>query len=387
MAGLTAEGLEIKRLADLQVDLEARLVSAFGPNTRTGPDSVFGQLAGVFNAELALVWELAQQLYDGQNRNAAEGAQLDNLGNLIGIGRLGATRTTGTITATGTAGTTVPAGTVVENSGTGDRFRTADAAIIGSGGTVDIAIEGTETGPLEGLATEIDEIITPVSGLDSVENAEDVLQGRDQESDAAYRVRQVQSLQFTGAGVDLAIRSAVAAINGVLSVTVTSNRTAATVDTIPPHAFECVVYPDTGDTDYQEEIAETIFRRQPAGIEAFGSSAFHVTDQQNNTQQVGYTFATEEDYYMEAIVTEGASYPADGDDQVAAALLAEGNALTVGDDIKIWKFIAALDDIPGITDVVVQINTTPSPTNTANIVIDSRTIAIFDSARITVVAP
>ena len=384
MAGLTAAGLEIKRLADLQVDTAAGFKATFGPNTRTGPDSVLGQVSGVFNAELELVWQLAQQLYDGQNRNAAEGTQLDNIGNLVGVPRLGATFSTGEITATGTAGTVIPIGTVVENSGTGDRFETLAVAVIEAGGNVTIAIQGTETGELVALTGEIDEIVNPIAGFDSVTNPADIDPGRGREADADYRIRQIASLQATGAGVDIAIRAAVAGLAYVDSVRVISNRTGATVNGIPKHAFETVVYPDPVDTDQRDEIAETVFRRQPAGIQAFGTTSFTVTDDQGYAQTVGITFATEVNYFIEADITKNTTYPADGDAQVEAALLAEGDAAGVGDDVKIWKFIAALDDIPGINDVTIRIDTANPAVNTANISIANDTIAIFDSARITV---
>ena len=77
--------------------------------------------------------------------------------------------------------------------------------------------------------------------------------------------------------MDYAIRSKLRAVSGVQHAEVISNRSLVTVDGIPGKAFESIIWPDTGDPDYRLELAEVIFRAQPAGIEAFGSSLVSVT--------------------------------------------------------------------------------------------------------------
>jgi uncharacterized phage protein gp47/JayE len=272
----------------------------------------------------------------------------------------------------------------VEVSATETRFVTTEDATIGGAGTVSIPIQGVTTGALQAPSGTIDTIVTPIAGWDSVTNSLDITEGEDVESDLELRTRREESLQVTGAAVDLAIRSAIREIPGVDQALVISNRTSATVDGIPPHAFETVVHPDLGDPDFSETIAETIFRLQPAGIQAFGSSTFTVTDSEGFQQTVGFSFATEITMWVECNLTVDANFPANGSDQVAEVLLAEGNSLSVGDDVLIWKFVAALDSIPGIQTVDVRIEDTNPPTNTANIDIAFRDIAVFDSSRITV---
>ena len=240
-----------------------------------------------------------------------------------------------------------------------------------------------EVGPKVALASAVNTISTPITGLNSVVNPADATPGSNVESDLEYRVRQEASLQQTGAGVDYAIRAALLDIDTVDQAFVYSNRTDATVDGIPPHAFECVIWPDVGD---DVEIASAIFLKQPAGIQAYGTTVLTVTDSQGEDQLVGFSYASALSMYVKATITTDASYPADGDDQVAAALLAEGNSLSVGDDVKIWKFLAALDSIPGIVTVSVAIETSPSPTSTSNIAIARGQIATFDSSRVEVVS-
>lgn len=387
MAGLTTAGFEIKRTADIVDDLRARVTAAFGPDTLTGADSVLGQLIAAFAIELGQVWELAGQTYDALDPDASEGVMLDNHGALVGVRREGATFSTGTVTLTGDASTVVPAGTVFEVAATGARFELIADATIGAGGTVDATVNGVTTGPLEALAGSLTTIVTPVDGLDSVTNATDITPGRDVESDAEYRVRRGEALQATGAAVDLAIRGALLDdFDHLTDVIVRSNRTLTDPDAdgIPAKAFEAILYPDAGDAALDLQLAEAIFRLQPVGIEAHGDKVFTVTDDEGYSQTVKFSYATEVDYYVAATVTAGATYPADGDAQVAAALLAEGNLVGVGDGVRFWKFIAALDSIPGIEDVTIKIDTVDPPVNTANIAGVYDTIPRFDSSRITV---
>jgi hypothetical protein len=92
--------------------------------------------------------------------------------------------------------------------------------------------------------------------------------------------------------------------------------------------------------------------------------------------------------YVVCDVTTNSEYPSDGDAQVAAALLAEGGLLGVGDNVLLWKFIASLDAIGGITDVEVFIQSggfPVPPAGNTNISINFRQIARFDSARINII--
>lgn len=384
MTGLTTAGLEVKRLDDIVASLEDTLKAELGDSLETGPDTVAGVLLGVFAQELSLVWQLAQQLYDSVDPDTAEGAALDAISSLVGIRRLGQTRSTGVVTMTGTPAVLVPEGTIFEATATLDRFRTIVDATIEAGGTVDVSVEGIDYGALAALAGTLTEIVTPVSGLDSVSNAEDITPGRLVESDLELRTRREQSLQVTGASVDIAIRAALAELDGVQAARVVSNRSNGVVDGIPPHAFESVVYPNPSDEAFNLSVVDTIFRLQPAGILAHGDEVYSVTDAEGYAQEVGFSFATEVELYIAATITRGAGYPADGDGQVAQALLAEGATLSVGDDVKVWKFVAALDPIPGIVDVTVAIDTIPSPVSTSNIPIGNLEISDFDSSRVTV---
>lgn len=261
-------------------------------------------------------------------------------------------------------------------------------------GRVSVPISAVETGANEALAYDVDTIINTLTGLDTAINTADCITGQGEELDLEFRARRQNSLQITGSRVDLAMRARIDRITGVDQVFIISNRSdSVDADGRPPKSFEVIVYPDRSDPAFNLEIARTIFLLQPAGIESFGSSTFEVVDTQKRTQEVAFSFATEVPIYVTATITKGTDYPSNGDELVKAKLLATGNALSVGDDVRHWIFAASLDakddagkpKIPGIIDVDVRIGTAPAPSGTANIAINSRSIARFDSTRITVI--
>lgn len=459
---LTDAGLTVDRLEDIRTRMRENLVAAFGPNTNTDSDSVFGQLIDVFAAELVSVNELALQVYDSFDPDQAEGTQLDNLASLLGLSRQAAEFSNGVAVLTGDDGTVVSTGSIIEASGSGNRFVTladvtitdttlstgnltfADAnpdtitrttgswiadgvapgtvvVIAGSASndgtyTVDlvtaltltlsaaasltnegpvgatatigratVGVESSEEGPFTALSTAIDTIVTSVTGWETVTNPEDIDPGRYAETDLELRLRMEASKQATGAGVDGAIEAQVLELGEVEYAKVWSNRSdSQDSQGRPPHSFELVVHPDTGDQDYRDEIAALLFNLQPAGIESYGSSSFNVTDEQGFTQVVKYSFATLRDIYFDVTITKTASYPADGDAQVAAAILAEGTSQGVGDDVLNWKYVAGCDAIPGIADIVVKQGFSVSPSSSANLSIGETEIADVDSSRITV---
>lgn len=295
----------------------------------------------------------------------------------------------------------IPAPQIITIADAGIVGETVPAGVTASAVLTSVDCQAVDTGALPAVAGSITTIVNPISGLERVYNYTDASVGSGIETDAELRIRRANSLLIVAAGVDWAIRSKLLQIPDVDYALVLSNRSDVTSpDGIPPHAFETVVYPNLSTDSYRLSIAQTIFYLQPAGIQAFGRPApngvtMDVLDGQGVTQQVQYTFAAELEMYVLAVVSidpsSVSSYPADGDSQVAVALVAEGQALGVGDDVLNWKFVSSLDTIPGILDVDIYIREGSAPPYPAvdpalqaNISISYKEIAKFDSSRVVV---
>lgn len=382
MAGLSPLGFEMKRLDDLRQDVRAAIRAALGPAVQMGTDTVLGTVIDRTLVQLAVVWELAQAHYDALSRDAAEGVYLDNLVALIGLRRLGATRTAGTVTASGTDSTVIPPGAIVRIPG-GPRFVVTSGGTI-SGGTATLEVEAEEEGAIDALAGSITEIVTLTAGWTGVTNPTDLTPGRDVETDAQLRLRAERSVQRPSAATDAAIAARLREVPDVQHAAAISNRSMVAVDGQPPKSVHPVVWPSSVDSD---AVLAALWEVVPAGIEVYGTTTGTVTTASGYQVQLAFSYAEEIEIHVEVVLTVSTDYPVDGDDIVAASVLAAGNALSVGDDVRLWRLeCAAADHVEGIETVEVRARVGAAPTagHTSNIQVSLTQIARFDSARITV---
>lgn len=499
--GITTAGFVAKTLADIKAEVEDALRTTFGEQINLLPESVFGQLVGIFSERESLLWELAEVAYDSQYPESAEDVSLDFVLALTGLVRLSALESIVIGQALfGTPTTVIPISTGFSVNGNPDaKFQTIEEVTFGvgvdevqtitfsatptggsfklnhsgeitaailfsegstevqtalnalsslsgltvsgsfavgfvvtfagddgkqeqpilvedintliNGGAVTITITETTpgeyqaqvncqaitTGPTIANALTLTVIDNPVSGLTRVFNPEDAVIGRNIETDAEARNRRRNRLQISLAGPLEAIRSALLKLNddtGAIeleSVVLFENITIITdVRGIPPKAFEAFVYQAGGATARDQEIADAIWASKPAGIESHGDVSKTATDSQGLPHTIKFSRPDEVDIYLILDLTVDSNYPADGDAQVEAVMVAWGNALGVGQDVIVFPaLVAQLDNISGITDIVVKIGIAPAPTLDDNIIIDDGTggdveLSRWDTGRVEV---
>lgn len=246
---------------------------------------------------------------------------------------------------------------------------------------VDIAVEAESAGLINAYATTLTVIETPVSGWDSVTNANDITAGTDIETDAALRLRRLQTLANPGTSTGDAIRATILELDNVTSCRVYENITNV-VDAAgrPPHSFETVVLDGT-----DQDIIDAIWDNKPLGIATYGGVSGTAVDSAGTSHTVYFSRPTEIDIYVIVNLTTNSSYPAAGDAAVKAAIVEyAANNFSIGDDVITVSFFGDIYDIAGITDIEVLIDTSPGPSSDANIVIGEDEIAAFDTANITV---
>ena len=217
----------------------------------------------------------------------------------------------------------------------------------------------------------------------------DAVLGRDVETDSEFRLRRESLLRISGAATLEAIRSALLNTDNVLQAFVFENPTDfVDVDGRPPHSMEAVV---SGGAD--EAIASTIFLTKPIGIETYkvpGPSGVTevVIDSQAIPHNINFSRADEITMHIEVdidvIATEfGAGSQVLGEQQVREALKALGDAQSIGQNVIILPFRCAPLGVSGVKDVTaIYIENTDPPTNTTNIVLTARELAIFSTANI-----
>lgn len=250
-----------------------------------------------------------------------------------------------------------------------------------------LTLDAESTGPVEAPTGSLTVIETPIVGLETFTNEEDAVLGRNTEVDANAKLRREQEIQLAGAATPDAIRADLLAINDVTAALVFENDSdIIDLDGRPPHSIDIVV--EGGDN---QDIADRIWATRGGGIETIGDITESVTDSQGFTQEVKFSRPTPVDIWVEVDLVTNSQYPVDGDALVAAAILAYGEALTIGQDVIVYgsapSLACSFDEIPGITDFTLRIGTAAAPTLDDNIPIAPRERADFDSGRITVNSP
>jgi len=133
--GLSATGLEIKRLADIKPEIEEILRQRLGNAINLLPETVFGQIVGIYSEREAEVWEVVEDVYHSQYPDDAEGVSLDNAVAYNGIRRLQSAKSIQRNQLLfGDSGTTVPVDTQFSVNGNPDaKFKTRNSATLGAG--------------------------------------------------------------------------------------------------------------------------------------------------------------------------------------------------------------------------------------------------------------
>lgn len=361
MSGLTATGFDIRRLETIVLAIRARLAASLGANINTGADSVFGQVIGAIAPSLAAIWEGFGSLYQALNPDQAVGDQLDNIARLNGLTREGPTRATGTITIAATNGTIIPIGSRALNPTTQVTVETTEQVTVGVSGVASIAVRAVEAGVVTSATNGITQIVTPVAGWSSITASTELTGGRFREDDADMRTRIALSTNVV-ASVDGAIRTALLALTSVDSALVISNR-ALTTDGLgtPGKSVRIIIAPNLStQADVEEEIANTLFATQPAGIQTVGiglnARTATVIDRQGFEQIVQWEYPTVAPVeYVATLLVDlsvGPLTSGEADALALEALEAYTEGLGVGVDVTAADVVCALRDaVPGLIAV------------------------------------
>lgn len=105
--GLTAYGFIIKRFETILQQIRNNLLTEF-PDAAIGDDQIIGHLLDIYAKEPAEIWELAEAIYKSRAPSSADGAQLDDVGQINAIERGKARSTIVYESFSGINGTIIP---------------------------------------------------------------------------------------------------------------------------------------------------------------------------------------------------------------------------------------------------------------------------------------
>lgn len=447
--GITAQGLFVPTFEDLREDVNQRLRDLFGSIIDLSDESVESQFSAIVNERLKVVWDLLEVLYNGIDPDAANGVLLDAISVLTGTFRRAATFSVVTITSTGDPTTTVPGGSLVSGTGEqfvtigdatiedadvwveltdyveGDLVTNADNIYVaaadgtsgdaggpvhtGRGDDVDGLVAdgdmdwiwiGAGTGSIDHVARAVsvgvrfraayavDTIDTPVGGWTGIANQLDTVTGAEQQNDQDLRIARDAEITALGTSPPDALRARLLRVgigtnDPVIAATVFTNVTDVTDgDGLLPHSIEALVR--GGDAD---AIRSTLWASVAGGIRTVGTVTGIVVDSQGRDQTIKFSRPEELAVYAAiTLIKDPDEYPSDGDDQVAAAIVAYGDAQAAGKDVVASALIGAVfRAVPGVLDVtVMHISTAPGPTLSTTIPVSLRQLATYDTSRIAV---
>lgn len=183
--GLTAQGLKIKRLADVKDELENDFRGTYGAGVDVDARRPIGQFIGIFSERESLFWELLQQIYLQRYPDYAEGVQFDEVAKFANLTRLGATYSQVAVRAFGTLATIIPAGSFISVEGNAEaRFATDAEITIGAGqnsvqrvsfaslpssGAFTLVYDGTATGSITGATVDAAAIKAALEALADID--------------------------------------------------------------------------------------------------------------------------------------------------------------------------------------------------------------------------
>lgn len=304
---LTSTGLVLPTVEEIIADVESEIAGDVDPLIGKGATTISGQYTGIVASHDREILELVQAAFDALDPDNAEDALLDNISAISGTTRLPARKSkfSGSRRATVNlaAGATLPIGSVASVIGQPtNRWLSTETATNPGGSAANflVAFESELTGVWHANTGTLTVIAGAVAGWNSVTNTLGPILGADVESDQALRLRREAELRQAGSTSVDGIRSDILALRDdaeqprVIDALVLENTTDATVDGIPPHGVEAVVWDGGTTSDAAEQaIAEAIFASKAAGIPTSGSITKTVADSYGNSKIVKFSRSTE----------------------------------------------------------------------------------------------
>ena len=242
-------------------------------------------------------------------------------------------------------------------------------------------------------AGTVTDIVTLVSGLDSVNNLAEGTIGRNRETDEELRIRRRSNLGGLGKGTEEAIRHNIMQyVPNVTAVTLFSNRTDA-VDSSGrlPHSFETIV---AGGTD--DDVAKMIWDCMPAGIQPVGNKTVVIQDSTGRNQTIQFSRPSNIYIWLQISLTlySEEKFPVDGVQQVKNNIIAYSlSEYQAGVDVIFQRLLSPVYAVPGIgsADILTgksdSLSTPPASYSRSNIAIASNEIAVFNANIIAISNP
>lgn len=278
----TETGFEVSETTDVRDEVAQSWIDAFRetgkPDLNTDPETPQGQ---VIDSQTAAIQQKDSEvafLANQFNPKTASGIWQDALAAIYFIQRKSAINSSATLTLSGRMNTIVPKGAQVRSSYDSTLWTLDADATIGADGTVDATFTCETEGAISAAIGTLDQIVSTVTGWDSVTNAAAATVGSLEESQSAFEARRYKSVALNSRGTAASVYARVAEVDDVIATYVVENKTNATktIDNynLTPHSIYVAVL--GGDDN---AVAEAIYKSCSAGCDYNGNTSITVTDE------------------------------------------------------------------------------------------------------------
>lgn len=260
------------------------------------------------------------------------------------------------------------------------------ANLIGSPGIFYRQTVGSEVPPVGTLTN----IVTTVSGWNSVNNPINASPGRLSETDTELRARYNIGVFRTGAGAAESIQANLFEdVPGITYAIVYENKgDIVDADGRPPHSVEAVVM-----GGLNEDIYKLLLKQVAAGIQTFGNTSGTIYDSQLVPQLMAFSRPVPVLGWIKLTINSYAEeiLPDNAPTLIASTVVETGNNFGVGKDIIPQRFLGPIyDKLKGIGQITVTVatgaTTPPSGSYTSNVIpVNLRSVSQWDASRVSVV--
>lgn len=365
MAELTSTGLTVRTQTEIQEEIETEQRAEISDRLDVSTTSPLGQHNRLTSRALRLLEEALQAIYLAIDPDSATGDALDRVCAITGTIREEASATTTSVVVNVDPGTYAIGDLVAQVDGQPtNRYTNSEAVVNGgaSAANVTVNFEAVTAGAFQCPSNTL-VISSSVSGWNSVVSNTEGDIGSEVEPDEALRIRRELEVTNPGSTSTSGIAADILAnIANVDTVTVIENDTDATVDSIPGHSIEAIVYgPDSPTTADNLAVATQIWESKAAGIGTYGDNvSVDVTDSEGQVHTIDFTRPAIDDYSITVDVDVDSTYA--GDTALKEAIAAAASlAFVPGLDVAGSMIAAWAHDVQGVLRVTdVTINAGPS---------------------------
>lgn len=391
--GVSNAGFLRKPVFAIRADIEASQHAEISPNLDLSSATPWGQNNGIIANEIGIAWEILEICYQAFDPDMAEGFLMESLCKLTGTERRAAGHSLVTLECDLEDGVTLESGVhfAAVNGDSTSLWTPVVDFTAPSTGTHAVVFQSENTGPIPAQPNTITVVHTVIPGWSAVNNPLAAQVGRNVDTDEELRARREAQLTAAGSSTVDAIRSDVLEIPEVISCTVFENDSDGTVDSMPPHSVEALVFDGETPAVDDDVIAQAIWNSKAGGIATVGNESGTAKDAQGGDRTVYFSRPDVVPIYIDISVNKGPDYDAAGGDAALAEYIATtlARVYTVGVEVDYRHVDSVALNFVGFKKAVAKVTAftmglTPSPSGTVDIPIDQREIASFDPSRIVV---